>query len=108
RTSRSRADIDLACAPTACAVMVQRAAFAQRHADHGFLGFLGRLADRLGNLARLAVAIADAALLVTDNDKRGKTEVLTAFHDLRDAVDGNQLVDDLGLFALFAAFTTTA
>ena len=43
-------------------VVVQRAAFAQRHADHAALGLVGRLADRLGHLARLAGAVADAAL----------------------------------------------
>ena len=45
-----------------CDVVVQRAALAQRHADHAALGLLGRLADRLGHLARLAGAVADAAL----------------------------------------------
>ena len=35
-------------------VVMQRAALAQRHADHAALGLLGRLADRLGHLARLA------------------------------------------------------
>ena len=43
-------------------VVMQRAALAQRHADHAALGLLGRLADRLRHLARLAGAVADAAL----------------------------------------------
>jgi hypothetical protein len=54
-------------------VVVQRAAFAQRHADHLALGLLGGLADRLGHLLGLALAEADAALLVADDDERGES-----------------------------------
>jgi hypothetical protein len=67
--------------------VVQRAALAQRHADQPALGGLGRLADRLGHLARLAVAEADAALLVADHHQRGEAEATAALHHLGDAVD---------------------
>ena len=80
---------------------MQRAAFAQRHADQVALGGFGRLADRFRHFARLAVAEADAALLVADHDQRGKAEALAALHDLGDAVDVDQLVDELAV-ALFA------
>ena len=47
---------------TAEDVMMQGAAFAQRNADQIALGGIGRLADRLRYLARLAVTEADPAL----------------------------------------------
>ena len=80
-------DGDAAGAVTAGDVVMQRAAFAQRHADQVTLGGIGRLADRLRHLARLAVAEADAALLVADDDQRGEAEAPAALHDLRHPVD---------------------
>ena len=74
--------------------MVQRAAFLHRHPDHAALGAFGCLADRLRHLARLAGAVADAALLVADDDESGEGEPPAALHHLGDAVDGDQLVDD--------------
>src|SRR5215467_8292911 len=52
---RRRAQEHLGGAVTAAHVMMQRAAFAQRHADQIPLGGIGRLADRFRHLARLAV-----------------------------------------------------
>jgi hypothetical protein len=72
--------------------MMQRATLAQRHAHQAALGTLGRLADRLRHLASLAVAKADAALLIADDNQRGKAEALAALHNLRDAIDVNELV----------------
>src|SRR5581483_6062464 len=69
-------------------------------ADEAALGGFGRLADRFRHLARLAVAEADAALLVADDDQRGEAETPAALHDLGDAVDVNELVDKLAV-ALF-------
>ena len=43
-----------------------------------------------------------AALAVADNDERGETEALAALHGLRDAVDVDELFDQL-LAALFVA-----
>src|ERR1700730_15006249 len=87
-------------------VVVQRAAFAQRHAYHRALGGLGRLADRFRHLARFAVAEADAALLVADDHERGEAEAAPALDDLGDAVDVHELVDDPAAVTLFAlAFT---
>jgi hypothetical protein len=87
--------------------VVQRAAFAQRHADQRALGGVRRLADRFRHFARLAVAEADAALLVADNHERGESEAPAALHHLGDAVDVNELVDKLAvaLFAGLAAVT---
>ena len=76
---------------------MQRAAFAQRHADQVALGRFGRLADRFRHFARLAVAEADPALLVADDDERGKAEAPAALHHLGDAVDVDELVDELAV-----------
>ena len=90
----------LAGAVAADDVVVQGAAFAQRHADHAAPRLLGRLADRLGHLARLAGAIADPALAVADDDERGKAEAPAALHHLGDAVDVDELFGELALLAV--------
>ena len=97
---RRRAQEHLAGAVAAVHVVMQRAAFAQRHADQVALGGIGRLADRFRHLARLAVAEADPALLVADDDQRGKAEAPAALHHLGDAVDVDELVDELARFAV--------
>src|SRR6476660_2470294 len=78
-------------------VVMQRAPFAKRHLDQVPLGSLGRLADRLRHLARLAVAEADAALLVADDDERGEAETPSALHHLGHAIDVHELVDELAV-----------
>jgi len=52
------------------------------------------------------VTEADAALLVADHHEGSERKVLTALHDLRNAVDRDQLVDDLRLLTVFIAVTT--
>ena len=74
------------------------------------LADFGRLADRLRHFARLAVAEADAALLVADDDERCEAEATSALDDLGDAVDVDQLVDELAvaLFAVTAAIAAAS
>src|SRR5262249_49893399 len=55
---------------------------------------------RLRHLARLAVAEANAALLVADDDERGKAEAAAALHHLGDTVDVDELVDELAVALL--------
>ena len=93
--------IDLAGAVAAGHVVMQRAAFAQRHADEAALGGFGRLADRLRHFARLAVAEADPALLVADDDQRGEAEAPAALHHLGHTIDVDELVGEFAV-ALFA------
>ncbi len=81
-------------------IVMQRAAFAQCDARQVALGRFGRLADRLGHFARLAVAETDPALLVADHNQRRKAEALAALDDLRHAIDVDELVDELAV-ALF-------
>jgi hypothetical protein len=88
---------------TAGAVVVQGAALAQRHADHGLLGLFRGLADGFGHFARLAVAEAHAALLVAHHHQGGEGEPAAAFDGRGHAVDVDQLLDDVGLFVVRAA-----
>src|SRR4030081_3084129 len=106
-TRRRRAQINPARAVTAGDVVMQRAAFAQSNARQVALGRLGRLADRLGHFARLAVAEPDPAFLIADHDQRRKTEALAALDDLRHAIDVDELVDELAV-ALFPAAPVAA
>jgi hypothetical protein len=47
--------------------------------------------------------------LIANDDQRGKTEVLAAFYNLGNAVDGDQLVDEfVSLFPLAPAFALPA
>src|SRR5262249_27397166 len=81
----------------------------QRHLDQVALGRLGGLADRLWHLARLAVAEADAALLVADDDKRSKAETPSALHHLGHAIDVHELVDEFAVaLTLLAVPSLTA
>src|SRR6185312_13675682 len=109
-TRRGSTQIDAAGAVAASNVVMQRAAFAQCDARQVALGRLGRLADRLGNFARLAVAETDPALLVADHDQRRKAEALAALDDLRHAIDVDELVDELAvaLLAIPAPFASAA
>ena len=99
---------DAPCAVAAVDVVMQRAAFAQRHADDAALGGFRRLADRLGHFARLAVAEADAALLVADDDERGEAEAAAALHDLRDAIDVDEAIDEFAVALLALAIAAAA
>ena len=84
---------------------MERAAVAQRHTDQAALGRFRRLADRLGNFAGLAGAVADAAALVADDDDRCEREATSTLHHLRDAIDGDQLVFQFVFFIAVATAT---
>src|SRR5882672_10866667 len=81
-------------------VVMQGATLAQRHPDHAFPGLLGRLADRLRHFASLARTVTDPALLVADDDERGKAESPTALHHLGDAIDVDQLFGEFAFLAV--------
>src|SRR5207253_1051503 len=94
-------------AVTAKHVVVERAALAERHSNQAALRRLGRLADRLRHLARLAVAEADAPLLVADDDQCREAEPASALHHLGDAIDMDELVDKftVALFPVAVSFS---
>ena len=75
--------------------MVQCAGFLHRHADQRPLGALRGLADRFRHFACLTGAVADAAFLITDHHQGGEGEPTATLHHFGDAVDGDQLVDQL-------------
>src|SRR6185295_15552084 len=107
-SSRSGPDIDPAGAEMAHPVMVKGAALAKRNPDHRLLGRGGRLGDRLGHLAGLAVAEAGPALAVADNDQSSEAEALAALHRLGHAVDVDELLDQLLAAVVVAAATAAA
>src|SRR3546814_2805578 len=71
-----RAQRHIAGTEMTAAIMVQRAAVAQRNANHRLLRGGGRLRNRFGHFARLAMTETGAALAVADDDERGETEAL--------------------------------
>src|ERR1700726_2439737 len=61
------------------------------------LGRLGCCADRLGHLACLAQAGADAAVLVADDHERAEGEATPTFDDFCYAVQVDDFLRELGL-----------
>src|SRR5437660_6000791 len=72
----------------------------ERHLDHAAARGLDRLAHRLAHLVRLAGGDPDASLRVAHGDERVEAEAPAALHDLRDAVDGNDVLDEPVALAL--------
>src|SRR5205807_8748085 len=68
--------------------------------DHAAAGGLYGLAHRLAHLVRLAGGDPDASLPVAHRDERVEAEAPAALHDLRDAVDGNHVLDEPVALAL--------
>ncbi len=93
----ARAHDHLARAVTSGGLVMERAAILERDADHVALGRFGRLADRFGHFARLAMTVADAAALIAHHDEGSEAETPTALHHLGDAVDVHELVDELAV-----------
>src|SRR5262249_139726 len=105
---RRSAQHHLARAVMADDVVMQGAAFAQRHADHGAARLIGRFADGLRHFARLARAVARATLAVAAHDDRSKAEAPAALHPLGDAVDADELLDKFTVLALGAIAARSA
>src|SRR5262245_7451884 len=96
---------DAPCPMPSIDVVVQRAAFPQRNPDQGAFRGFGCLANRFGNLARLAMTVTDAALLIADYDKRREAESAAALHHLRNAVDMDQTIHKFAIAILALAAT---
>src|SRR6266567_2734292 len=75
----------------------------ERHLDHAAAGGLYGLAHRLAHLVRLAGGDPDASLPVAHCHERVEAEAPAALHDLRDAVDGNDVLDEPVALALTLA-----
>ena len=81
---------------------MQRALVAQRYAQHRTTRRFAGLADGFRHFARLAMTEADLALLIADDHERRETEALAALHNLRDAVDVDELLGEIA-FAIVVA-----
>src|SRR5207249_9823634 len=79
----------------------------ERPLDHAAAGGFDGLAHRLAHLVRLAGSDADAPLPVAHGDQRVEAETPAALHDLRDAVDGNDVLDEPVALALSLARIAT-
>src|SRR5882762_2955194 len=79
-----------------------------RHLEEVLLGLLDTLGDRRRHFLGLAVADADRAVTVADDDECGEAEPATALDDLGDAVDGHQPFDVQALLRSRTAPTTVA
>jgi hypothetical protein len=55
-----------------------------------------RLAHRFRDFVRLPSCEADASLSVSDSDERVEREATTALHDFGDAIDRDDVLDQLG------------
>src|SRR2546421_7053834 len=75
----------------------------ERHLDHAAAGGFDGLAHRLAHLVRLTGGDADAPLPVAHGDQRVEAEAPATLHDLRDAVDGNDVLDEPVALALSLA-----
>src|SRR5436309_6622547 len=75
----------------------------ERDLDHAAAGGFDGLANRLAHLVRLAGGHPDASLSVAHGDERVEAEAPAALHDLRDAVDGNDVLDEPVALALSLA-----
>jgi hypothetical protein len=92
-------------------IVMKRAALAEGNSDHAALCRICRLADRLRNFARLAVAEADPAFLVAHDNECCEREAASTFHNLGHTIDVNELIDDtagIALFALAVAIAATS
>ena len=72
---------------------VRDGALDARDLEEVLLGLLDTLGDRRGHLLGLAVADADRAVAVADDDQRGEAEAATTLDDLGDAVDRDDALD---------------
>src|SRR5687768_6968125 len=92
--------------------LVRNRSASERHAHAVTTCRIDRFADGLGHLVRLAGRDAHLALPIPDGDERVEREAPTALHDLRDAIDRDDVLDEVAAFALptraAASITATA
>jgi hypothetical protein len=87
--------------------VMQRARITKWYTHQTALGSFRRLADGFRHFTRLAVAEADPALEVTNDNERREAEALTAFDDLGDAIDVHELVGKLAVAILTISATVS-
>src|SRR5690554_7590071 len=72
-----------------------RSTLDKRNLDHGFGRRLLALGDRRGNFVGLAVTDTDLSVGIADHDERAEAESTTAFDDLRDTINIDDVVDQI-------------
>ena len=77
----------------------------ERHVDHAARAVLDGLFDAGRHFVGLAVAPADLALAVADDDHRGEAEAATALDHGGAALDLDDLVDQFAAIARFMLAT---
>ena len=87
--------------------LVRNRAARHRNRDHAAARAVHGLADRFGHFVRLAGREPDAALAIAHRDERVEREAPAALHDLRDAIDRDDVLDELGAAFVTAAATST-
>ena len=71
--------------------------FVSGTANHVLLRGFNGFADRLRHFLGFAAAVAHMSAFIPDDDERAEAEVLSALHDLGDAIDGNNRILQLKL-----------
>src|SRR5687768_8566736 len=87
--------------------LVRNRAARERHLHHLATRAVHGLADRFGHFVRLPRRETDFPLTVADGHERVEREAASALHDLRDAVDGHDVLDQVIALSLAAALTAT-
>lgn len=80
----------------------------QGDAEEGLLGLFNTLGNGGRNFLGLAVADANQAVAVTNDDERGEAEATTTLDNLGNTVDVDYALDELALFSLASTVATTA
>src|SRR5688572_2308133 len=88
--------------------LVRNRAAGQRDLRHVTPCAVDGLANRLGHFVCLAGREAHASLTVTDGHERVEREPTTAFYDFGNAIDGDDVLDQLTAFAIPALTATAA
>jgi hypothetical protein len=79
-----------------------------RDAHHVSAGTINGLAHCFGYFVRLAGRKTNSALTVADGDERVEREAASALYDLGDAIDCDDVLDELGTAFATTAITITA
>src|SRR6185503_9651121 len=85
--------------------IVRNGGFLQRNTDHVLARDITALADGIGNLASLPQPQPNAATFVAGDHQGTKAETAPPLHDLRGAVDKNDLFSQLILFLAVPSVT---
>jgi hypothetical protein len=78
----------------------------QRDADHILFGLLDPFADRFGHFTGLAQTGTDEAIAVANHHHRAETETTAALDDLRNSVNSDDTLFELGVHSFDSRHTS--